>query len=178
MLCVQVADLDASEQDISFLPRISPEQPGEAWTSRAPCQQWDHHVLLSGQRSTGTAQGHLQKSSRHQWGQTLWPRDTHRVCCAGHTPLALLCHHKGHWDLLFSVSYWNRSLNLEGQLGSRKHMGQACHSDLDHLKMSPNLHVLPSFLSCQLPQHFRRFQHCKAGSWTSLPGAHRHEIKT
>lgn len=132
---------------------------------------------LSGQRSTGAGQGHLQKSSRHQWGQE-WPGDTHRVCCAGHTPLALLCHHKSHWDLLFSVSYWNRSLNLEGQLGSRKHTVQACHSDLDHLKMSPNLHVLPSFLSCQLPQHFGGFQHCKAGSWTSLPVAHRHEIKT
>lgn len=31
-------------------------------------------------------------------------------------------------------------------------------------------------LWCQLPQHFRRFQHPKAVNWTSLR-AHRHEIK-
>lgn len=151
MLCVQVADLDALQQNISFSPKISPEQSGEAWISCAPHQQWDHHVLLAGQRSTGTPWGHLEKYSRHQWWQPLWPRDTHRMSCGGHTPLALLCQHKSHWDLLSSVFYWNRSLNLERQLSSRKHTVQACHTDLDDLKMFLNLHVLPSFMVSTAP---------------------------
>lgn len=44
-------------------------QFGEAWISCAPCQQWDIHVLLAGQRSMGMSQGYLDKDSRHQCWQ-------------------------------------------------------------------------------------------------------------
>lgn len=80
----------ASQQNISFAAKISPEQAGESWTSCAPRQQWDDHVFSAGQRSTGTSQGHREKDNRHQCWQPLtkwheWPRDTQDVLRWPHT---------------------------------------------------------------------------------------------
>lgn len=63
-------------------------------------------------------------------------------------PLAVLCQAKR--NLTSSASY-RLALNLEKQLTSSKHMVQARHSDLDYLKMSLNLHVLPNFMVSTVP---------------------------